>query len=143
MIHLYTKYHLNPSNHYWENEWKLIIKSVTDGRTDGWTSPYHNTSRFQQAYNKNESIKKISFAKVAKIHCSFHMFLIMLMLQHVQGQIWKKENNIYLPCVSNTYLKSTEVIEMSQYKHVVTVTVIKILHFDSVLNIHFKHRPHM
>jgi hypothetical protein len=45
-IHLYTKYHLNPSNHHWENSWTetVIIKSVTDGRTDGrrtgWTSPY-------------------------------------------------------------------------------------------------------
>jgi hypothetical protein len=37
MIHLYTKYHLNQSNHYWENERKLSLSSVTDGRTDGRT----------------------------------------------------------------------------------------------------------
>jgi hypothetical protein len=27
MIYLYTKYHLNPSNHQWENERKLIFKT--------------------------------------------------------------------------------------------------------------------
>jgi hypothetical protein len=34
MIHLYTKYHLNPSNHHWENEQKLSFSRMwrTDGR---------------------------------------------------------------------------------------------------------------
>jgi hypothetical protein len=67
MIHLYTKYYLNPSNHYWENERKLSLSRVwrTDGRTDGWmdgrrtgrTSPYHNMSRFHRAYKKGLNLK--------------------------------------------------------------------------------------
>jgi hypothetical protein len=32
----------------------VIIKSVTDGRRTGRTSPYHNTSRFQWAYKKDK-----------------------------------------------------------------------------------------
>jgi hypothetical protein len=38
VIHLYTKYHLNPFHHYWENERKLSLSRVwrTDGWTDGW-----------------------------------------------------------------------------------------------------------
>jgi hypothetical protein len=37
MIHLYTKYHLNLSNHHWENERKLSLSWVwrTDGEPDG------------------------------------------------------------------------------------------------------------
>jgi hypothetical protein len=63
MIHLYTKYHLNPSYHYWENERKLSLSRVwrTDGRMDGrrtgWTSPYHNTSCFQRAYKNRETLR--------------------------------------------------------------------------------------
>jgi hypothetical protein len=49
---MYTKYHLNPSNHHWGNERKLSLSRVwwTDGRRTGRTSPYHKTSRFQRAY---------------------------------------------------------------------------------------------
>jgi hypothetical protein len=37
MIHLYIKYHLNSSNHHWENERKLSLSWVwrTDGEQDG------------------------------------------------------------------------------------------------------------
>jgi hypothetical protein len=63
IIHLYTKYHLNPSNYYWENAQNLSLSRVwrTDGwtlrRKTGWTSPYHNTSRFQQAYKNGQCIQ--------------------------------------------------------------------------------------
>jgi hypothetical protein len=44
MIHLYTKYELNPSNHYWKNERKLSLSRVwrTDGRTDGEPDGHHH-----------------------------------------------------------------------------------------------------
>jgi hypothetical protein len=37
MIHLYTKYHLNPFNHHWENEQKLLLSRVwrTDWEPEG------------------------------------------------------------------------------------------------------------
>jgi hypothetical protein len=35
MIHQYTKYHLNPSNHHWENEKKLSLHASWVWRTDG------------------------------------------------------------------------------------------------------------
>jgi hypothetical protein len=44
MIHLYTKYHLNPSNHYWENERKLSLSRVW--RTDG-----HHHTRIRPVFN--------------------------------------------------------------------------------------------
>jgi hypothetical protein len=36
MIHLYTKYHLNSTNHHWENERKLSLSWMwrTENRTD-------------------------------------------------------------------------------------------------------------
>jgi hypothetical protein len=45
MIHLYTKYHLNPANHQWENERKLSLSWVwrTDGWTDGEPDGHHHT----------------------------------------------------------------------------------------------------
>jgi hypothetical protein len=86
MIHLYTKYHLNPSNHYWENEQKLSLSRVwrTDGRRTGRTSPYHNTSRFQQAY-KNEWTQShsqnicsvVSSSLWQKVHILDFTFLIL------------------------------------------------------------------
>jgi hypothetical protein len=64
MIHLYTIYHLNPSNHYWENEWKLSLSRVwrtdrqMDGRRTGRTSPHHNTFCFQRAYKNVNFVDK-------------------------------------------------------------------------------------
>jgi hypothetical protein len=45
MIHLYTKYHLNPSNHHWENEQKLSLSWVwrIDGRQDGEPDGHRHT----------------------------------------------------------------------------------------------------
>jgi hypothetical protein len=55
MIHLYTKYNLNPSNYHLENEREAVfIKSVTDGRRIGRTSPYHNTYRYNNWYETRQ-----------------------------------------------------------------------------------------
>jgi hypothetical protein len=44
MIHLYTKHPLNPSNHYWENERKLIFNKFSKSRGNdfsnyNWAAP--------------------------------------------------------------------------------------------------------
>jgi hypothetical protein len=71
MIHPYTKYNLNPSNHHWQNERKLIIKSVTDGRRSGRTTPYHNTSRFQRAYKNWCLLSKVWVSLTAQVSLLF------------------------------------------------------------------------
>jgi hypothetical protein len=44
MIHQYSKYHLNPSNHQWENERKLIFRKFSKSKgnnslKNNWVAP--------------------------------------------------------------------------------------------------------
>ena len=64
LLNVYTKFQIDISKHVEEKSGK---RGRTDGRTDRWTLPWHNTSRFSNGRIKTELTNTVLLTNALKV----------------------------------------------------------------------------